>query len=65
MIYLAAYSGIVELTKELLASSKHDIDLKDSREDTLLIWAAYNGHERMVKLCSTRKPTTLRVDLQQ
>ena len=49
-IHLAAYFGVVELIKELLASNKHDIDLKDSGKNTPMEYAAHNGHETMVKL---------------
>jgi ankyrin repeat protein len=48
-IYLAIYFGLAEEITTLLKNS-YDLDSKDSDGRTLLLWAAGNGHEAVVKL---------------
>jgi hypothetical protein len=48
-VHLAAYFGLREAIMALLKSG-HDLDVKDTYNQTPLSWAARNGHEAVVKL---------------
>ena len=49
-VHLAAYFGLTVILNLLLATGKADIDSKDNRRRTPLIYAAISGHEAVVKL---------------
>jgi hypothetical protein len=51
-VHFAAYFGLTEILKLLLATGKADVDSKDGGGRTPLLWAAVGGHKAVVKLLS-------------
>ena len=49
-LHCSSYFGIVEVTNSLINTNRWDLNQRDSAGMTPLIWAAKNGHEKVVSL---------------